>query len=203
MEFDWKSYSTDKIKGHGYQLIYEKFLDRKSKTVVELGCRGGSAKMWNEYFPEAKIYGCDINIVRHVDDSFTYIKMDMNNPNDYDQLPDNIDVIIEDGPHTAKSQLVMLDTCLDKMAKNGVIVFEDLHCTESQYERDYIKFKGQSDITINELLREWNDGIFNDYNYIKGSRFADKSFELTFTRGEAKKWSHQKEPSEVIVLKVK
>lgn len=200
---NWLVYITGKIRDHGYHLIFEKFLDRKSKTVVELGCKAGSAKMWNDYFPEAKIYGCDRYSVQYVDDSFTCIKMDMHNASDYDKLPDNIDVIIEDGPHTSKSQLIMLDACLDKMAKNGVIIIEDLHCTDPLYEESYIKYKGKSDITTNELLREWNLGIFNDYKYIKGSRFANKDLEITITRGEWSNDPNREEPSEVIVLKVK
>lgn len=202
MNFNWLSYPTDKIEGHGYQNIFEKFLNRDAKTIIEFGCRIGSAWMWCDYFPKGIVYGCDIVPFIYNTDRFNFLKFDMNNPKEYDRLPNNIDVIIEDGPHTSKSQQIMLEACIDKMSSGGIIIFEDLHCTEIGESQDYNRFVGDADITLNNLLKEWKDGIFNDYKYIKGSKFKNKKLNITLLRGETKRWNIQSQPSEVIVVEV-
>jgi len=202
MDFIWGNYSTDKINGHGYELIFNKYLDRKKQTIVEFGCRVGSAKMWCDYFYNADVYGCDIVPFNLSHDRFKFLKFDMYKNSEYNKLPNNIDVIIEDGPHTSKSQMVMLDNCINKMNKNGIILFEDLHCTDEIEEPKFNKFKGDADITLNEMLREWKQGIFNDYKYIKGSKYKNKNFRITITNGEKIRWDFQTKPSEVIILEI-
>ena len=44
-----------------YESYFKKF-QRKNIRLLEIGVQyGGSLKMWNEYFPNAKIFGIDIN----------------------------------------------------------------------------------------------------------------------------------------------
>ena len=64
IKFKWDKYTslTDKDSQHGYGEAYDKhFYDiRHSVTsILEVGQRVGSAKLWLEYFPNAKIYGMD------------------------------------------------------------------------------------------------------------------------------------------------
>ena len=202
MEFNWLNYPTDKITGHGYQNIFNKFLNREAKTIVEFGCRIGSARMWCDYFLKGNVYGCDIVPFIHDEDRFNFLNFDMNNPKEYDRLPNDIDVIIEDGPHTSKSQQIMLEVCINKMSSGGVIIFEDLHCTEIGESQNYNNFVGDASITLNNLLREWKNGIFNDYKYIKGSKFKNKKLNISLLRGETRRWQTQSQPSEVIVIEV-
>ena len=64
-KFDWNSYDTDKEKGHGYGSIYDKyFKDIKYdvKNILEIGTRPGSIRLWLDYFPNANLYGIDINL---------------------------------------------------------------------------------------------------------------------------------------------
>jgi 23S rRNA U2552 (ribose-2'-O)-methylase RlmE/FtsJ len=64
-----KKYLTDKCKHKyaniSYLDIYEKYFEKNRfniKTVLEIGVyKGSSLKMWKEYFPNATIYGIDIN----------------------------------------------------------------------------------------------------------------------------------------------
>lgn len=202
MCFKWDIYNTDKIRGHGYETIFNKYLNREKQTIVEFGCRLGSAKMWCDYFSSANVYGCDIVPFIYDNDRFKFLNFDMTQNKSYDKLPDNIDVIIEDGPHTSKSQMIMLSNCIDKMNKNGVIIFEDLHCTDKSEEPNFSKFKGDSDITLNEMFMEWDQGIFKDYKYIKGSKFKDKNIKINITRGEKNRWDYQTRPSEVVILEI-
>ena len=69
-------HQTDKGPYHGYTKIYWDFLQNRrdtTKRVLEVGIGyasngypafwpfGASLKMWEEFFPEAKIFGCDIH----------------------------------------------------------------------------------------------------------------------------------------------
>lgn len=207
MEFEWLKYDTDKIKGHGYQDIYTKYLDRNKKVIVELGSRNGSANLWCDYFQDGKIYGCDLIEFNIFNDRFEFIKLDMNNPKDYNKLPDNIDVVIEDGPHTTKSQMIFLNSILPKMNKGGVIIFEDLHCTEigNQSEKEYLKFVGDCEISLNGMLKEWKRKEYNQYKYINGKDFQYIKKQIHLERGNEIRWKQpgiMKKPSEVIVIEV-
>jgi hypothetical protein len=202
-KFNWLSYDTDKIKGHGYQKIFEDYLSRDKKIIIEFGCREGSAKLWCDYFNNGKIYGCDIVPFTFNNDRFQFVDFNMYVDEFYDKIPNQIDVIIEDGPHTPKSQMIMLDNCLKKMNDGGIIIFEDLHCTDKLEDPNYEKFKGDSDMTLNELLREWKNGIYKDYKYIKSTKFKNLNIEIIITKGELKRWEFMKTPSEVIIIKIK
>src|SRR5438552_12713312 len=59
-------YDTDKSsRSHGYTTIYEQFLEpirHNVSSMLEIGIGDGqSIKMWEEYFPNATIYGLDMN----------------------------------------------------------------------------------------------------------------------------------------------
>jgi len=198
--FNWSKYNTDKFSGHGYQNIYNNYISRKSKIVVELGSRFESAQVWKDYFIDAKIICADI-VKFNPPEGIEFVAFDMNNTKNYNKLPNNIDIVIEDGPHTSKSQLTCLEQIIPKLSKNGIILFEDLHCTEKKYKNDLIKYQGDSDITINDLLREWKHGKFKDYKYIKGSKFKDTKFKIFIEHGNNIRWPHMNTPSEVIVFK--
>ena len=205
-KLDWLKYNTDKISGHGYKDIYQKYLDRDKKVIVEFGSRNGSANLWCDYFYDSKVYGCDLIDFNIFNDRFQFVKLDMNNPKDYKKLPDNIDVVIEDGPHTTKSQMICLSNILPKMNSGGIIIFEDLHCTElgNQSEKEYLKFVSGCEISLNGLLREWNEKKYYDYKHIT-LPIQDFKINIYFERGTNIRWKEpgiMKQPSEVIVIKV-
>ena len=58
-------YGADKWGKHHYTPVYyEMFKDRRDsvKKVVEIGTgEGASIAMWNDFFPNAQIYGADID----------------------------------------------------------------------------------------------------------------------------------------------
>lgn len=61
-----KDFPTDKASQHDYIPLYDKFLApyrNKNVKIVEIGIKkGGSMKMWREYFSqESMIYGIDID----------------------------------------------------------------------------------------------------------------------------------------------
>jgi hypothetical protein len=88
------------------------------KKILEIGVdNGGSIFMWREYFPEANIIGIDnkdcpqlenrdrINFV--VEDAYSYKALD--------QLPNDFDVIIDDGSHTLESMTFVIKEYLNEL----------------------------------------------------------------------------------------
>lgn len=132
-------YGTDKSsKEHNYTPIYEDLLGYKRDKifkVLEIGVkRGASLKMWEEYFPNANIYGIDIEsrviegdriytaVADQSDkasllDAMNHIENDLN----------AFDLIIDDGSHKKEHQLVSLETLLPCLKDDGLYIIEDLY----------------------------------------------------------------------------
>ena len=110
--------ATDKGPGqHNYTELYERlFLQWKDEPIkiFEIGvAEGGSLKMWQAYFPKARIYGIDIFDKSAFNNGrVTTLIADQANR---DQLQaaigtsgSDIDVLIDDGGHTMEQQQVSL-----------------------------------------------------------------------------------------------
>jgi predicted O-methyltransferase YrrM len=128
-------YGTDKgPSGHNYTPIYHLLLAwKKVKKVLEIGiASGASLRMWEEYFPEAEIYGLDTNIS---DPSVptTRIKCfqcDQSNLasllNVIPQIGANFDLIVDDASHRAEDQVLSAHVLLPLLTPEGVYVIEDV-----------------------------------------------------------------------------
>ncbi|MDJ0632873.1 MAG: tetratricopeptide repeat protein [Xenococcaceae cyanobacterium MO_188.B29] len=102
--------------------------------VLEIGVnQGGSLQMWKDYFgTNAKIYGVDINY-RCKDFEEEGIKIFIGSQEDRSflkslksQLP-RIDILIDDGGHTMKQQIITFEELFPHISENGVYLCEDLH----------------------------------------------------------------------------
>lgn len=101
----------DPVK-HSYIPFYgELFASHRSVTsVLEIGVnRGGSLRLWRDYFCEAKIYGIDIEpkfMIHGEDRIYTFIA-NHDSPAeilDFAKKYGPFDIIIEDGSHRMESQ---------------------------------------------------------------------------------------------------
>lgn len=126
---------TDKERAHRYvSNFYVNALAKyktKPVTLFEIGIwNGGSLVMWHDYFPEGKIIGSDITDERmepwikdltrgkvYIEDAYT--------EQFRDSLPD-LDIVIDDGPHTEDSQLRCLELYLSKLKSGGMLIIEDI-----------------------------------------------------------------------------
>jgi hypothetical protein len=94
--------------------------------------------MWEEYFKSARIIGADIN-----PDSRQYEQRrigiaigDQSNP-DFLRTLGYHDIIIDDGGHTMKQQIVSFKTLWDFLLPGGIYVIEDLHTSYWAEWKDY------------------------------------------------------------------
>lgn len=138
VDWDGKIFgSTDKESYHRYCSAFyeEEFLKYRDKPIklLEIGTQKfGSLLLWNHYFthPDTIIYGVDIDDYKSLHKIITLPRVKFIKDNAYDknlveQLP-NMDIIIDDGPHTRQSQLDFLQLYLSKLTPGGVMVIEDI-----------------------------------------------------------------------------
>jgi len=183
--FNWSLYNTDKdtVKGnrHNYGSIYDKHFskirEKLKGIVVEIGSREGSINLWLDYFPNSqKIIGVDIKPFKINNNRFTFEKLNQLNEvhNRYLlQKYKDIRIVIDDGPHTSDAQLISLQTILPLLQKDSWFVIEDIHCTDLD-DLYYEKNISDSDISVNNLIREWKSNIFKKYKYISNPEKIEK-----------------------------
>lgn len=131
---------TDKNSYHSYIDIYENLFKNKqltTKNVLEIGIeRGGSLKLWNDYFVNAKIYGLDINeppefltrYERIISKKFDAYSLDSFNY--FIEKNIKFDIIIDDGSHTLESMIFVIEKYTKLLDIDGILIIEDVQAIE-------------------------------------------------------------------------
>ena len=132
---------TDKNTRHSYLPLYEQLLIDKKETalnVLEIGIdRGGSIKLWSDFFTNAIIYGLDImpnhkvwQNIKNKDNIILYTSTDAYNVDFFNLhfLYQNVtfDVMLDDGPHTLESMQQFIKLYSQVMADDGILIIEDV-----------------------------------------------------------------------------
>ena len=149
-------FKTDKFQ-HGFADFYNKiFFEYKDKikSIFEIGILyGSSLASWNEYFPNAKIYGIDKNAI---DMKNNNIKTFICHQNDEKQLNNiinetgNFDIIIDDGSHDLDHQQKSLGILFKNVNSQGFYIIEDIHTSTDFYTNpsNYKRKKDKSNSTL-------------------------------------------------------
>ena len=126
-----------------YFPIYEKWFKKFRGTdvvFVEVGVQhGGSIQMWKEYFgKKAKIVGVDIDerCKKFEDDQISIeigSQEDVNFWNAFKKKYPRVDVLLDDGGHTMRQQIITFQQMFPHIRDNGIYMCED--CGTS-YRRD-------------------------------------------------------------------
>lgn len=128
-----EKFSTDKRPaGHNYTPFYNfLFEDLKPKTVLEIGvANGASLKMWEEYFPEANIFGADIDTGSQL--NCGRIKtMICNQGVESDlvklyEMTGPVDIVIEDASHKSQDQIFTAIIFSRYLTDGGYYIIEDV-----------------------------------------------------------------------------
>lgn len=136
---DLDVYGSDKGTSHSYIDVYEELLGPirdSAERVMEIGVdRGGSVRMWHEYFDKAEVVGVDV--VKHPDvdrlfegrKGISFLLADAYD----DRVPRKImeefgyfDVIVDDGPHTFASLKFAAREYSKLLKPGGLLVLEDV-----------------------------------------------------------------------------
>jgi hypothetical protein len=132
---------TDKtpLINHEYTPFYHELLrGRNIRKVLEIGiARGGSLRMWQEYFPKAEIYGLD-NLEYGVLVNEGRIRSFLCDQGSEGSLRaaaalvgGNCDLIIDDGSHRSAHQVLTAKVLIPLLlSPDGIYIIEDIWAKE-------------------------------------------------------------------------
>ena len=173
--FDPQKYNTDKNDLGYLEHFYDEFFEKIQNTpisLMEIGVyNGGSIKLWKDYLhPDSNICAADINYFDHIEGT-TSIIGDMYS---YDQVSkfsdEHFDLIIDDGPHSFESFVLVMQRYFSKLKKGGTLIIEDI--IVSSWVTPLVELSkslGYSNCEVidmtgkqktQELLDRWKNGLF-------------------------------------------
>jgi len=132
---------TDKNTDHSYLPLYQNLLISKKETaknILEVGIqRGGSIKLWSDFFTNATVFGLDIMDYANLWEEITntekiilYTSTDAYNEHFFNThfLQKNIkcDMMLDDGPHTLDSMKQFIKLYSQIMTNDGILIIEDV-----------------------------------------------------------------------------
>ena len=127
---------------HDYAEKYEGFFwSYKDKPIklLEIGvAKGDSLRSWYEYFPQAQIYGLDIQPCdQYSNDRIKIFQGSQIDKNVLTEIASNgpFDIIIDDGSHVVEHWIETFEFLFPHVKNDGLYVFEDLHCTYDMNRR--------------------------------------------------------------------
>lgn len=150
---------TDKASdGHDYLDFYEEMIGLRFNrtdaiTLIELGVggyqfpdRGGqSIAMWEQYFPNATVWGVDLhpkNMVRN------FLQASQDDAAALAKLPD-AHIIIDDASHINALSIATFHIMWPKLLPGGIYIWEDIH-TSYWNDPDNGDYKGDPDPSKDE-----------------------------------------------------
>lgn len=126
--------STVHANPHGYATAYEKYmapLRELEINLLEIGVFSGkSIRAWLDYFPNARVYGLEINPgapLTH--ERYVHVTGDQGNPDFWKSLDlPPLDVVIDDGSHRSADIVTSWNVLWPKVRPGGIYAIEDLYC---------------------------------------------------------------------------
>lgn len=168
--------TTFNIK-HGYTETYPTYIPENVDKILEIGVRfGPSIRMWNEYYPEAKIiYGLDycvempvltLKSIQEESPKYKFFVADQSNREHLDYVSGvigegELDFILDDGSHYVDHQQISLARLFKNIKPGGIYMMEDL--ADQYYPQGGWNIKDLenfTDVTVNVLDKFNKTGKF-------------------------------------------
>ena len=134
-------------KWEHYLDIYDRYFSKfigKNLVIAEIGVfSGGSLGMWKEYFVnKAEIWGIDIepDCKNYEQDGVRVFIGDQSDPSFLRKITKqdkNIDILIDDGSHLPRHQIISFEEIFKEMNPGGVYICEDVHGIHNEF-LDYV-----------------------------------------------------------------
>jgi hypothetical protein len=154
-------HKTDKGQ-NGYTTFYEKYFEplrNKKINILEIGVKreidyppfskgACSLKTWKEYFPNANIYGLDIDPMNKKYEE-ERIQIYIGNQGDTEFLNrigeevGHFDIIIDDGAHVNTLTIKAWEGLFPYLAPNGLYIIEDLACSYMNLDAANVRGKAK------------------------------------------------------------
>jgi hypothetical protein len=165
---------SDKIFQHHYYQYYPKFIEYyknfNNLAMLEIGIENKfSLNLWLEYFPNAFIYGIDINI-SDKGDRYQIFKANQSNINDLNFVINEISkplfFILDDGSHIPEHQILTFDKLFDILLPGGTYIIEDIetsYWTNANIYSYKVNYGYKNENSIIEFFKLLVDDINNLY----------------------------------------
>ena len=153
-------------KYSGYFDVYEKHLNKfvgKSPKILEIGIfDGGSLELWEKYFGDSsKIFGVDIHpdVLNQKHGPNTKILLgnqgDSNFWDNFLKEETGFDIIIDDGSHIMRDQILTLEKLFPHLNDGGVYICEDTHTSywdgwQSQNSETFLNYSKKITDVVNQ-----------------------------------------------------
>lgn len=138
-------------------------------NMTKTGRPGASLRVWRDYFPNAQVYGIDIDEkIIFSEERIQTFHCDQTNSAQvqslWKMLPDvKFDLMIDDGLHTFDAGVSLFESSIDKLASEGTYIIEDVsprnlllffeYFRRSDYSFDFINLHRPGlDIKDNSLV---------------------------------------------------
>ena len=168
------------INGHNYSIFYEKYFEKykkkKNLTILEIGSQfGSSAAAFYFYFQNPTIIASDINpfAMKVYSNNIRKIYIDTQSEkiveNFIKYLNCEFDIIIDDGSHSVRDQLISLKYFYPYLKSEGIYVIEDL----DHYKVSPHLNPDQEVNTTVEVLKAIKDGKTINSKYLQKNDFEN------------------------------
>jgi len=189
-------YNTDKVFHHEYHHIYDFFLKQfynASGAMLEIGIQhGNSLNMWLELFPNAYIYGMDIE-KSDSGERYSIIQGDQSKIDDLNTLNTNISqnkglfFINDDGSHIPEHQLLTFNTLFPTLQEGGVYIIEDVetsYWTKNGLYGYETRYGYKHPNSIVEIFKEVADSVNSEFAGNRPNRVMHHNMigSITFSR---------------------
>ena len=147
---------------HSYTHYYDLLFSRQRSTILRVfecgigsadesivsnmsatGSTGASLRMWKEYFPNALIFGGDIDSKSiFQEDRICTFQLDQTNSLSVQNFWKNVgselfDIMIDDGLHSFDAGKTLFENSIDKLTTNGIYIIEDVNVFDLIRYREY------------------------------------------------------------------
>lgn len=182
----YKSVKYLSIKHDSYFQVYEELFAKyvgKEITFIEVGVlNGGSLSMWREYFgPQARIIGVDLNPIakKWEQEGFEIYIGDQSDPEFWARLFSQVgkaDIVLDDGGHTNRQQIVTTDQCIPNIRDGGLLVVEDVH---TSYFKEFGNPSRWSFVSFVKHIVDSLNSRFPSVNVVK-NHYGDRVYSVSF-----------------------
>ncbi len=152
---------------HNYLRHYDRWfspLRQEELVILELGVyRGNSLRIWEGYFPQARIYGvdCDPGCAVYASERSRVLIGDAGDPDFLDEViraSGPPDVIIDDASHNGDHQRFCLEHLFPSLKPGGLYWVEDIQTSYWGWGESFVNYlKGRLDPTIYPGESGWGD----------------------------------------------
>lgn len=125
--------NADKGTTHSYMDVYDALCapyEDTTANIVEIGVsHGHSLKMLAQYFKNASVYGIEIQpekIFVDMPENVSIISGSACEETTITKIPDNIDILIDDGSHILEEQILSFKLLWNKINNKGLYIIEDI-----------------------------------------------------------------------------